>query len=65
MISKTLTSGNLAYMYTWQDYLSAQLPMIWQPQADYQLTEIAGNLRGVIPQSPTLSINPENWYFVK
>jgi peptide/nickel transport system substrate-binding protein len=65
MISKTLTSGNLDYMYTWQDYLSAQLPMIWQPQADYQLTEIAGNLRGVIRQSPTLSINPENWYFVK
>jgi peptide/nickel transport system substrate-binding protein len=65
MISKTLTSSNLAYMYTWQDYLSAQLPMIWQPQADYQLTEIAGNLRGVTPQSPTLSINPENWYFVK
>ena len=65
MISKTLTSGSLDYMYTWQDYLSAQLPMIWQPQADYQLTEIAGNLRGVIPQSPTLSINPENWYFVK
>jgi peptide/nickel transport system substrate-binding protein len=65
MINRTLTSSNLAYMYTWQDYLSAQLPMIWQPQADYQLTEIAGNLRGVIPQSPTLSINPENWYFVK
>jgi hypothetical protein len=39
--------------------------MIWQPQADYQLTEIAGRLRGVTPQSPTLSVNPENWYFVK
>jgi peptide/nickel transport system substrate-binding protein len=65
MIDKTLTSSNLAYMYTWQDYLSAQLPMIWQPEADYQLTEVAGNLKGVIPQSPTLSINPENWYFVR
>jgi peptide/nickel transport system substrate-binding protein len=65
MIDKTLTSGNLDSMYTWQDYLSAQLPMIWQPEADYQLTEIAGNLKGVTPQSPTLSINPENWYFVR
>ena len=65
MIDKTLTSGNLTYMYSWQDYLSAQLPMIWQPEADYQLTEIAGNLKGVTPQSPTLSINPENWYFVR
>jgi peptide/nickel transport system substrate-binding protein len=65
MIGKTLTSSDLAYMYTWQDYLSAQLPMIWQPEADYQLTEIAGNLKGVTPQSPTLSVNPENWYFVR
>jgi peptide/nickel transport system substrate-binding protein len=65
MINKTLTSSNLQYMYNWQDYLSAQLPVIWQPNADYQLTEVADNLKGVTPQSPTLSINPENWYFVK
>jgi hypothetical protein len=31
----------------------------------YQITELAGNLEGVLPQSPTLSINPETWYFVK
>jgi peptide/nickel transport system substrate-binding protein len=65
MISQTLTSSNLQYMYSWQDYLSSQLPFIWQPQDDYQLTEIANNLRGVTPQSTTLSINPENWYFTK
>jgi peptide/nickel transport system substrate-binding protein len=65
MISKTLTSSNLTYMYDWQNYLSAQLPFIWQPQSDYQLSEIADNLKGVTPQSTTLSINPENWYFVK
>jgi hypothetical protein len=35
------------------------------PDGAYSLTEIAGNLRGVEPQSPTLSINPEDWYFVK
>jgi peptide/nickel transport system substrate-binding protein len=65
MISQTLISSNMQYMYDWQDYLATQLPVLWQPNADYQLTEIAGNLRGVTPQSPTLSINPENWYFVK
>jgi hypothetical protein len=52
-------------MHTWQDYLSAQLPVIWQPNGVYELTEIDDNLRGVIPQSSTLNINPENWYFVK
>jgi peptide/nickel transport system substrate-binding protein len=65
MIDQTLASSNLTYMYNWQNYLSAQLPFIWQPQGDYELTEVADNLKGVTPQSTTISINPENWYFVK
>jgi peptide/nickel transport system substrate-binding protein len=65
LINKTLTSGNLQYMYNWQNYLTPQLPVIWAPDAAYQLTEIASNLKGAVPQSPTLSITPENWYFVK
>ncbi len=65
LIGKTLTSSNLQDMYSWQDYLSPQLPVIWQPNADFQLTEIVNNLKGVTPQSTTLSINPENWYFTK
>jgi peptide/nickel transport system substrate-binding protein len=52
-------------MYAWQDYLSTQLPMEWQPDPASQLTEVATNLKGALPQSPTLSITPENWYFVK
>jgi peptide/nickel transport system substrate-binding protein len=65
LISKTLTSSNLQDMYDWQNYLASQLPVLWQPEADYQVTEISGDLRGVTPQSPTLSITPEDWYFVK
>jgi peptide/nickel transport system substrate-binding protein len=65
LIEKTLTSGNLSYMYNWEDYLSAQLAQEWQPEPAFQLTEIAGNLKGALPQSSTESINPENWYFVK
>jgi peptide/nickel transport system substrate-binding protein len=65
MIEKTLTSGNMSYMYTWEDYLSAQLAMEWQPEPAFQLTEVANNLKGALPQSSTESINPENWYFVK
>jgi hypothetical protein len=40
---------------------------MFDPLPDHaaQLTEIADNLEGVTPQSSTLSINPENWYFVK
>jgi peptide/nickel transport system substrate-binding protein len=65
MIEQTLTSPNLSYMYAWEDYLAVQLPVEWQPFPALQLTEIASNLKGVTPQSSTLSINPENWYFVK
>jgi hypothetical protein len=65
MIEKTLTSPNPSYMYTWQDYLAMQLPVEWQPDPPQQLTEVANNLKSVLPQSSTLSIDPENWYFVK
>ncbi len=65
LINQTLTNPNLQYMYNWQDYLATQGPFIWQPNAAYQLNEIADNLKGATPLSPTLSVNPENWYFVK
>jgi peptide/nickel transport system substrate-binding protein len=65
MINQTLTNDNLSLFYNWQNYLAPQLPVEYQPQAAFTLTEVANNLRGVLPQSPTLSINPENWYFVK
>ena len=65
LIGKTLTSDNLQNMYTWQNYLSKQVPVVWQPNGAYQLTEVVSNLKGVTPQTPTLNLNPENWYFVK
>jgi peptide/nickel transport system substrate-binding protein len=64
LIGKTLTSSNMQYMYNWQDYLAPQLPVEYQPNAAYTLTEVANNLKGYFPQSPTLSIYPEYWYFV-
>ena len=64
-IQQTQTSDNPQVMYTWQNYLAQQLPVMFQPNGAFQLTEIVNNLKGVTPQSPTLSINPEDWYFVK
>jgi peptide/nickel transport system substrate-binding protein len=65
MINQTLTNDNLSLFYSWQNYLAPQVPVEYAPQAAYVLTEIANNLRGYLPQSPTLSITPEDWYFVK
>jgi peptide/nickel transport system substrate-binding protein len=64
-IQKTLTSDNLQAMYTYENYLAQQLPVMFQPNGVYSLTEIVNNLKGVTPQNPTLGFNPENWYFVK
>jgi peptide/nickel transport system substrate-binding protein len=65
MINQTLTNDALPLFYNWQNYLAQQLPVEYAPQAAFTLTEVANNLRGVLPQSPTLSITPEDWYFVK
>jgi peptide/nickel transport system substrate-binding protein len=49
----------------YENYIAQQLPTIWQPNADYSLTEIHNNLRGLVPQNPFANLLPENWYFVK
>ena len=65
LIKQTLTNDSLPLFYQWQDYLAPQLPVMYQPNAAYTLTEVANNLKGYFPQSPTLSLTPEDWYFVK
>jgi peptide/nickel transport system substrate-binding protein len=64
LINETLTSNSLDPLHQWQDYLAQQVPVIWQPNGVYELSEINNDLRGVVPQSTTLNLNPENWYFV-
>ena len=63
LINQTLTTNSLDPLYTWQNYLSGQVPEVWLPNGVYSLTEITSNLRGAVPQSSTAAINPENWYF--
>jgi peptide/nickel transport system substrate-binding protein len=65
LINETLTSSSLQPLYAWEDQLATQVPVVWQPNGVYELNEVANNLRGVIPQSTTLSLTPETWYFVK
>jgi hypothetical protein len=37
----------------------------WQVNAPYLVAEIASNLKGVTPESSTLGLNPEDWYYTK
>jgi hypothetical protein len=45
--------------------LVSRLPVICEPNNGYTLTEFAGNLEGVTPQSPTLTFDLQNWYYLK
>ena len=60
-ILATETSDNVSAMYTYEDYLAKQLPVIWMPVAYAQLSEINKDLKGTGPQDPLLQIYPENW----
>lgn len=59
------TNDTSANLDQYQNYLAQQLPSLWEPNADYQLTEVADNLRGVAPQNPFAVLLPEYYYFVK
>ena len=41
------------------------MPEIWEPNADYELSEVRNTLRGVAPQNPFANLFPEYWYYVK
>ncbi len=64
-ITATHTSTSASSLTTYQDYLAKQLPVIWQPNAAYSLTEIKAGICGVTPQAPTLMLTPEYWYRCK
>ncbi len=60
-----LGDGSLSNLYSYQNYLATQLPGLWMPQPDTQISAINSKLKGVTPQDPLENLYPENWYFVK
>jgi peptide/nickel transport system substrate-binding protein len=49
----------------WEKFISLQLPMLWQPNADFEVLAVKKGLVGPIPANTTLSVFPESWYFTK
>jgi peptide/nickel transport system substrate-binding protein len=64
MIKQTLANSNMHLMWQWEDYLTTQLPVVFQPDAPAALVESISNLR-IGTQSPTLAIDPEEWYYLR
>jgi peptide/nickel transport system substrate-binding protein len=47
-------------IYKYENYLADQLPVIWQPAPDYQISVLSKGLKGVV-QSPEENFTPEDW----
>lgn len=63
-IKQTLVSSDMHLMWKWENYLTKQLPVMFQPDAPAALVESIDNLH-IGTQSPTLAINPEDWYYLR
>ncbi len=61
LIRASQTSDDLHALYAYEDYIATDLPVIWMPNSDVQLSEISTSLKGALPQDPLLQIYPENW----
>jgi len=44
-----LSSGGIPALYAYENYLARQLPVLWMPQFDTQISAVTSTLRGVYP----------------
>jgi hypothetical protein len=59
LIDATLTQN--ITLANWEDYVSKQAPVIWQPNPAVQLTEIQHGLSHVLPQNVLFALQPEDY----
>jgi hypothetical protein len=52
-------------MYTWEKYVTQQVPVIFQPDFANPLVEVANNLKGVTPLNTFTYLTPEEWHYSK
>ena len=60
-----LGSGGINAFYQYENYLAKQLPGLWMPMQDTQISAVNSKLKGWSPQDPLGNMYPEDWYFVK
>ncbi len=58
-------SPGLSAVFRWENFLSKQVPMLWFPNQDYQISVLSPRLGGVGAQDSTGHIYPEYWYLKK
>jgi peptide/nickel transport system substrate-binding protein len=61
LVQETNTSSSASAMQAYSGYLAQNLPVIWVPNPDYQVSAIKNTLGGVV-QNPLAGMNPQQWY---
>jgi peptide/nickel transport system substrate-binding protein len=61
ILNTDLQSG-VGPMYTWEDFMVKQEPVLWLPNNAYQISLIKNTLHGATSQSVYAAITPEDWY---
>ncbi|HKR98958.1 MAG TPA: ABC transporter substrate-binding protein, partial [Candidatus Dormibacteraeota bacterium] len=55
------TSSSTDALRAYADNLATELPVLWLPTQDYQVSAINTRLHGALPQDALLQIYPETW----
>lgn len=64
LIQQTTLSPSSTAMQAYSAYLAKDLPVIWVPNPDYQVSAIKSSLQGVA-QNPLANMDPEQWFVKK
>ncbi len=55
------TASEISALYRYQDYLAKQLPVLYMPLGNIQLTMYKSSLKGLVPQDPFDIIYPQQY----
>jgi peptide/nickel transport system substrate-binding protein len=62
LIDATIHRSGPAAVSAWAAYLSAQLPVLWEPEPAAEVLEVSRSVGGVTPMNALLELMPEYWY---
>ncbi|WP_094770448.1 ABC transporter substrate-binding protein [Microbacterium gorillae] len=63
LIADTTTQSGDAVLQAYEDYMAKNVPVIYQPNYTYSLTEVANGLQGYDTNNPYGAITPEEWHY--
>ncbi len=60
-IARSHASNSLQALYSYENFLTLNLPTLFVPVPDNTISVISDHLHGAVPQNPLTTILPENW----